>query len=125
VDVVSVVRGAAERYGGEIGLSYVIFFGSAVRGTLRPLSDVDIAVKFKAKPSLRALGAMLADLEDVLKRRIDVVILPVENYSLMFEIYGHGVLVWGDYAEYVKDKAKAFDLYHDFVEHRRKHAVSR
>ncbi len=81
MDAVAVLREVAKQRGPEIGLSYVIFFGPVARGDLQPLSDVDIAVKFRGMPSILALGNKLADLEDAFRRRIDVV--PAEDYSCL------------------------------------------
>lgn len=48
-------------------------FGSVARGDARPESDVDILVDVGPNPSSFFPGGLLADLEDLLKRKVDVV----------------------------------------------------
>ena len=55
------------------GARDVRVFGSTARGDDRPDSDVDLLVRFDADRSLLDHGALLADLEDVLGCRVDVV----------------------------------------------------
>ena len=55
------------------GARDVRVFGSRVRGTARPDSDVDILVKLEAGRSLLDLIAIKQDLEDLLGCKVDVV----------------------------------------------------
>jgi hypothetical protein len=55
------------------GVTNVRVFGSAARGALGPDSDVDLLVDLDADRSLFDLGGLLADLEDLLGRKVDVV----------------------------------------------------
>lgn len=48
-------------------------FGSVARGTQGPDSDVDLLVAFELGRSLFDLGGLVADLEDLLGRPVDVV----------------------------------------------------
>lgn len=48
------------------------FFGSLVRGELTDDSDIDILVDFKGKKSLLDLVGLKQELEDVLRRKVDV-----------------------------------------------------
>jgi hypothetical protein len=48
-------------------------FGSTARGEANKRSDVDILVKFKGKVTLFGLGGLKADLEEKLKKDVDVV----------------------------------------------------
>ena len=47
-------------------------FGSVARGEARPDSDVDFLVEMEAGRSLFDLGGLLADLETLLGRKVDV-----------------------------------------------------
>ncbi len=47
-------------------------FGSVVRGELTDESDIDILVEFKGRKSLLDLVGLKLELEDVLKRKVDV-----------------------------------------------------
>lgn len=48
-------------------------FGSAVRGEDRPDSDVDFLVELEEGRSLMDLGGLLMDLQNLLRRNVDVV----------------------------------------------------
>jgi predicted nucleotidyltransferase len=53
-------------------------FGSAVRGELRPESDIDLLVEFLpgARPGLLGLSAMMRELSTLLGRRVDLAVKP-------------------------------------------------
>ena len=53
-------------------------FGSAVRGELRPDSDIDMLVDFlpEARPGLLGLSAMMRELSALLGRRVDLAVKP-------------------------------------------------
>jgi predicted nucleotidyltransferase len=55
-------------------VSNVRVFGSVARGTAGPESDVDFLVKTAPGCTLFDLGGMLADLEDLFHRRVDLVV---------------------------------------------------
>lgn len=55
------------------GASNVRVFGSAARGEARADSDVDFLVNMEAGRSLLDLGGLLMDLQDLLRRDVDVV----------------------------------------------------
>jgi predicted nucleotidyltransferase len=55
------------------GIRAVRVFGSVCRGEATPTSDVDFLVQVEPGRSLLDLGGFLADLEDLLGCRVDVV----------------------------------------------------
>lgn len=55
------------------GAKNVRIFGSAARGEAGPESDVDFLVKMEDGRSLLDLSALVADLRDILGRKVDVV----------------------------------------------------
>lgn len=55
------------------GASAVRVFGSVARGEADDASDIDFLVELAPGRSLFDLGALQADLEDLLGRRVDVV----------------------------------------------------
>ncbi len=55
------------------GASNVRIFGSAARGEARPGSDLDLLVSFEAGRTLLDLVGLKHDLEDLIKRPVDVV----------------------------------------------------
>lgn len=63
------ILAAAERR----GMRAVRVFGSVARGGATPASDIDFLVRVEAGRSLLDLGGFLADLEELLRCRVDVV----------------------------------------------------
>jgi len=63
------ILAAAERH----GMRAVRVFGSVARGAATPSSDVDFLVQVEPGRSLLDLGGFLADLEELLGCRVDVV----------------------------------------------------
>ena len=63
------IRRIAEKHGAR----NVRVFGSIARGDAGPESDVDLLVDTAARTSAWFPGGLVADLEDLLGRRVDVV----------------------------------------------------
>lgn len=61
------------RIAASYGASEVRLFGSVARGEADDASDIDLLVRMAPDRSLFDLGALQADLEDLLGRRVDVV----------------------------------------------------
>ncbi len=57
----------------DCGLEDVRVFGSVARGEERPDSDIDILVKYGVDASLMKHGGFIVALEDIFKRKVDVV----------------------------------------------------
>lgn len=55
------------------GVTQAAVFGSAVRGQLRPESDIDILVQIDPNLSLLDFVGLKLDLEQALNRRVDLV----------------------------------------------------
>jgi hypothetical protein len=55
------------------GVKWILVFGSAARGEAGPDSDVDFLVEVEGPTSPWFPGGLVADLEDLLGRRVDVV----------------------------------------------------
>jgi predicted nucleotidyltransferase len=55
------------------GVTRAAVFGSAVRGQLRPDSDIDLLVRIGADLSLLDFAGLKLDLEQALNRRVDLV----------------------------------------------------
>jgi len=56
-----------------LGIELVGVVGSVARGEARPDSDVDVVYDVIGRPTLFDLGGIMADLEDRIGRRIDLV----------------------------------------------------
>lgn len=72
------------------GADHVRVFGSVVRGTAGPDSDLDILVRFSGKASLIDHIALMQDLEDMLGVKVDVVsekaLHPLIRDSILSEV---------------------------------------
>jgi len=56
-----------------VGVELVGVVGSVARGEAGPDSDVDVVYDVTGQPSLFDLGGLMADLEDALGRKVDLV----------------------------------------------------
>jgi len=54
------------------GIKRAAFFGSIVRGEMTDESDIDILIESEGRKSLLDLAGLKLDLEDALKRRVDL-----------------------------------------------------
>jgi uncharacterized protein len=70
-------------------------FGSAVRDDFRPDSDVDVAVDLKPGTPHRTLRHLEEDLERLLDRDVDVVLVSLMRDSVRKEVQEHGVSLLG------------------------------
>lgn len=75
----------------EIQLAFV--FGSAARGTLRPDSDVDVAVLGGGQLSTESRLALMAELSLALKREVDLVDLYDAWGLILRQVLTTGILV--------------------------------
>ena len=101
----------------EPGVVYAVVFGSAARETLRPDSDVDVAIELLAGAprDVLALGTLAARLESAVRRRIDLVLLDEAPPPLAYRVFREGrILVEHDHAALVRRKARAILEYLDF-----------
>jgi uncharacterized protein len=60
------------------GVKELSLFGSAVRGEMRPDSDIDLLVDFlpDARPGLLGLSGMMRELAELLGRPVDLAVKP-------------------------------------------------
>lgn len=71
--VVQELREVMPHLSSEYGVSSLALFGSVARGDAGPDSDVDVLVEFRRPIGLLRFGALQAELEDLLGRRVDLV----------------------------------------------------
>jgi predicted nucleotidyltransferase len=98
-------------------IAYALLFGSGGRGTLRPTSDVDVAVELRpgAPRDTVTLGLLAARLESAAGRPVDLVLMDVVPAPLAYRIFRDGrVLLEQDHAALVRRKAQAILQYLDF-----------
>ncbi len=70
----------------QIGVEFVGVVGSVARGEARPDSDVDVVYDVRKSGHLWAFLGLVADLEDALGRRVDVVdraMMPADRWAWM------------------------------------------
>lgn len=78
------------------GLHAAYLFGSVARGEARPDSDVDVAVLFPSPPPQTLAGQpflVASELESILGRRVDVVVLNTAPVDLVHRVLRDGVLL--------------------------------
>ena len=61
-----------DRFRGRCGVKRAAFFGSLVRGEGKEGSDIDLLVEFEGEKSLLDLSGLKIELEETLKRKVDV-----------------------------------------------------
>jgi predicted nucleotidyltransferase len=101
----------------EPNLAFALVFGSARRGTLRPTSDVDVAVEFRPEAPARPREARppAARLESAARRRVDLILLDSAPAALTYRIFpDRRVLLERDHPALARRKAQAILQYLDF-----------
>ena len=101
----------------EPGVAYALVFGSAARVSLRPDSDVDVAIELRtgAARDVVTLGTLVARIESAVRRRVDLVLLDEAAPALAYRIFRDGrLLVEHDHDALVSRKARAILEYLDF-----------
>lgn len=88
----------------KLNCSVIILFGSYARGNQRIDSDVDIAIKSDTDISKQEIFDMTGELEQILKKDVDLVDLDSISDSFRYEILINGKIL------YCKNSFK-FDLY--------------
>jgi predicted nucleotidyltransferase len=94
----------------EPNLAFALVFGSARRGTLRPTSDVDVAVEFRPEAPARPREARppAARLESAARRRVDLILLDSAPAALTYRIFpDRRVLLERDHPALARRKAQA------------------
>ncbi|MCE4613398.1 MAG: DUF86 domain-containing protein [Desulfurococcales archaeon] len=114
------VAQALRRIAGELGIRYVILFGSLARKECG--NDVDLAVELREHPrSMLEIGKLRAMLEDELKTRVDLVVLnlPVPAH-LAKAIVDDGIVLYGDSRRAEETLLRLYKEYLDNVEQEKK-----
>ncbi len=73
------------------GVTAIHVFGSAARGELRPGSDIDLLIEVTGPTTPWFPGGLVAELEALLRRRVDVVEAPALRSDLKDVILGEAV----------------------------------
>lgn len=116
-------QGIFERHG--VVLAYL--FGSAARGNTGPLSDVDVAVVFRQpapdiEAGLQRESVLASELEDVLKREVDLINLAdVTSPLLRHRVLRRGAAIYC--ADHKLRQELELRALHDFEDTRHLRAV--
>ncbi|HEX5416203.1 MAG TPA: nucleotidyltransferase family protein [Chloroflexota bacterium] len=76
LDEIRACRKEILRLAAARGATNVRVFGSVARGDATPQSDVDFLVNFEAGRTLFDVSGLILDLEEMLRRKVDVVPFP-------------------------------------------------
>ena len=107
------------------GVVAIYLFGSVARRQAGPASDVDLAVLYEVTPpsTLAGMGFdLMAELELVLGRSIDLVVLNRASADLIHRVLRDGLLVVeGDHRRRIEFEIKARNEYFDLEPIRRRY----
>ena len=95
----------------------VYFFGSAYRGKVGPLSDIDLAVLWPKEvnvPMLRSLELQQAIKEQLGIDRFEVGCLNGQNLSFCYTVISTGKCIWGKEEDRVAYETEILSQYLDF-----------
>lgn len=95
VEITDLTERITEELCDDVGLEVVIVHGSRVSGTARADSDVDIAVLYDAPLSLEQRFSLLARLENVLGKPVDLVDLFSLHGTILKKILTKGRVLLG------------------------------
>jgi len=99
--------------------AFVLLFGSTARGAQHSMSDVDIGVYFEDKENILEIGYDVAQLEGLIGKKIDIVVLNdlyKKDPLLAYEIYeDHRPIIVTNEEKYVAFKRNALVYYLDHL----------
>ena len=72
-EILKILRAHRDELRKRFGVKSLAVFGSVARGEARPDSDVDILVEFESSPGFDGYMALKFYLEDLLGRKVDLV----------------------------------------------------
>ena len=101
----------------DISLAFLI--GSQASGRARPESDVDVAVLFYSPPSSEEILSLKGDLEDLVKKNIDLVLLNGAGPVIGIQALKTGILLLNRDCAYEKFFVRVLMEYDDLKYYRR------
>lgn len=106
-----------KRYFENRDVEFIVLFGSFANATQNSMSDIDIGIYLKKELNLLELGLIISDLELLLKRRVDLLILNdlyKKSPKLAFNItQNHQLILCNNRELYVDFKSNALQFYFD------------
>ncbi len=105
----------AKRLGGFPDVVAVYLFGSHARDDAGPLSDIDVALLLRERPSLSRLLELVGLMMYVFGDRVDVSVLNELPPPIQYRVIANGKLLYvGDDIERTRAEARIIDAYLDF-----------
>ncbi|NWF67295.1 MAG: nucleotidyltransferase domain-containing protein [Campylobacterales bacterium] len=99
-------------------INFALLFGSSVNKQIHFFSDIDIAIHTKRELELLEIGELVINLEDILHKKVDLVILNglyKKNSFLSYNITTNNeVIILNDENLYIDFKTNSFLWYFDF-----------
>ena len=90
-DILKTKRDEILRVAQKHGVTGIRVFGSAARGELRPDSDVDFLIEVGGPTTPWFPGGLVAELEELLGRRVDVVEPDAIDASMKRNVLGEAI----------------------------------
>ena len=110
----SVIEAIRAFFEGEDNVRLAFLFGSLARKRARPDSDVDMAVLFKNPPSPLGRLGLCANLEEHLKRNVDLISLNSAGPVIKMQVLKTGIKILGSRDVYEEFFVKTVREYDDF-----------
>jgi len=98
----------------KIECSAIILFGSYARGTQNSESDIDIAIKPKNKIDKKQLFYLSQELEDIIKKQIDLIDLNNIGDGFRYEILINGKIIYCE--DQFEFELYRLDMYREYLE---------
>ena len=111
------IEGLRVVLGADPRIAYALVFGSSVRGTMHPHSDVDVAIGMidARRLDLMELGELRSKLQAAAGRPVDLVLLEEAPPGLAYRVFRHGRLIFArDERALAARRARAILEYLDF-----------
>lgn len=121
VEVTAKQRKELGELGNQYGISFIVVFGSSVKGLTHAKSDLDIGIFFQPSTisGRKSLGEFYFDLLHNLQKifrdkEVDLVILNRADPLLLKEVSGNCQFLFGSYSDFQEFRIYAFRRYQDY-----------
>ena len=104
----------------KYGASFILAFGSSVRGLVHQESDLDLAILLKSTSSFagkklrESYFDLVYDLQKIFSDKVDLVILNRADPLLLNKVFENCQFLYGNYLNFQRFKIYAFHRYQDY-----------
>jgi hypothetical protein len=95
-----IVKSLKNIFGERQEILLAFLFGSFTSKRMRPSSDVDIGILFKAVPNIDTTNNVTEELSTILQREVDLVVLNHASPVLKMQILKNGILLYASDRKY-------------------------